>query len=461
MRFPCRVPSAVGLCLVLLAGACGDDAETVAPTTDSSVLPTSSCLWSEPVTIESNNTQYPDAGVAYWFTAITLPAGSTLRLHGEFPHSRYASFNSYGTDPATGESGLPVAALADVEIEPDDGSTNPFLPGADRTAADRSYAVEVTTDPTSTAANPLVVDAAASGPTEAQLIYRVYLADDGTAPLGGVTLPRPEVVTADGTTVAGEAACEALAASGEPPTTLPALDEAQYRSLVALGDPATHPAQDPPQWVRFFNARQALLWSFWPGTDQEAALATVDAAAQGGYYSNAHTDYVVAPVNHLLGPDPDGANVLVLTGRAPTTPRTVGGEPTMGEGQVRYWSLCQNESPVTTRGAGCLYDEQVPVDEDGDYTIVIGRPEDRPPTATAECGVAWLDWGSGDGVDRPQAGTLILRHLLADPSFDQAIARVPEPGTERATMGPYLPRGRYVAAADLALDGCGGGAAGS
>lgn len=444
--------------LTLVAVACGGDDDGAGTATTLAAADgepaTSSCLWSEPVTIDSNNTQYPDAGVAYWFTAVTLPEGATLRLHGTYPHSRYASFNSYGVDPATGEPGLPVAALADVEIEPDAGSTNPFLPGADRTAAERSYTVEVTADAATGATNALVVDPPTDGGTAAQLIYRVYLADDGTAPLGGVPLPRPELVRADGTVLADEAACSALAASGEPPTTLPALDEAQYRSLVALGDPATHPAQDPPRWVRFFNARQALLWSFWPGTTQEAALATVDATAQGGYYSNAHTDYVVAPVNHLLGPDPDGANVLVLTGRAPTTPRTVAGEATMGEGQVRYWSLCQNESPVTTRGAGCLHDEQVPVDDRGRYTIVVGRPEDRPDSATAECGVAWLDWGTGDGVDRPEAGTLILRQLLASPAFDEAIDRVPAPGQEQATMGPYLPEGRYVAATDLEVGTC-------
>lgn len=206
--------------------------------------------------------------------------------------------------------------------------------------------------------------------------------------------------------------------------------------------------------MRFFNARQALLWSFWAGTDQEADLAAVDATETGGYYSNAHTAYLVAPVSRLLGPDPDGANVLVLTGRAPTTPRTVSGVATMGEGEVRYWSLCQNESPVTTRASGCLHDEQVPVDDDGRYTIVIGRPEDRPATATTECGVAWLDWGSGDGVDRPESGTLLLRQLLAESGFAGAITAVPAPG-EEATMGDHLPTGRYEAAADLDVGTCG------
>jgi hypothetical protein len=370
------------------------------------------------------------------------------------------SFNAYGPDPATGEPGLPLDALADVEIGPDDGSTNPFAPGADRTVTERSYTVEVVGEVRPAdgdrARNTLYARSPASEGevTEAQIIYRVYVPDEGTDLLGGVPLPEPTLQTANGTTSTGEEACIALEAVTALPTDLPTLSVDQYRELVALGDPATHPAQDPPRWTRFFNARQALLSSFWAGTPQEAEIAGLDATEQGGYYSNAHTDYVVAPVNRLLGPAPDGANVLVVQGVAPRTPPTADGESTMGAGDVRYWSLCQNESPVTTRGSGCLHDEQVPVDDNGRYTIVISRPEDRPADATGACGVAWLDWGPGDGVDRPEAGTLILRQILAAPGFERAIARVQAPGDEATTMGAYLPEMTYATATAFSVPGC-------
>src|SRR5690606_33894744 len=163
--------------------------------------------------------------------------------------------------------------------------------------------------------------------------------------------------------------------------------------------------------------------------------ADVDATKVGGFYSNADNAYVVAAVNRGLGPDPDGHNLLVLEGTAPSTPATGDGEATMGDGQVRYWSLCQNESPVTTRVSGCLYDEQVPTDDEGRYTIVLGRPDDRPDNATEDCGVAWLDWGPGDGVSRETAGTLLLRHLLPADDFDAAIQRVEAPGEEPDVLG--------------------------
>lgn len=449
------------MALLFVAGACSDErsGDEAAPAS-STASARSSCFWSEPTTFATNNTQYPDAGAAYWFTSVRLATGSTLRLAGEYPHGRYMSFNAYGPDPATGEPGLPLDALADVEIVPDDGSTNPFAPGADRTVTERSYTVTVVGEapPTGTgrAANTLYArsPAADGEATEAQLIFRLYVPDDGTEPRGGVALPEPTVETADGATKTGEEACVALEADTTLPEDLPTLSVDQYRELVALGDPATHPAQDPPRWTRFFNTRQALLSSFWAGTPQEVEIAGLDVTEQGGYFSNAHTDYVVAPVNRLLGPEPGGANVLVVRGLAPRTPPTVDGEPTMGDGDVRYWSLCQNESPVTTRGSGCLYDEQIPLDDEGRYTIVISRLEDRPADANEGCGVAWLDWGPGDGVDRPEAGTLLLRQILPAPGFEGAIARVEAPGVEAATMGPYLPEMTYVAAATFSVPDC-------
>jgi hypothetical protein len=83
-----------------------------------------------------------------------------------------------------------------------------------------------------------------------------------------------------------------------------------------------------------------------------------------------------------------------------------------------------------------VQDEDVPVDDDGTYTIVVSRPDARPANATAECGVAWLPADpSGDTV-------LAYRHMLPDVSFRQAIQNI-RPGTEEQTMGDYYPRGTY------------------
>ena len=65
-----------------------------------------------------------------------------------------------------------------------------------------------------------------------------------------------------------------------------------------------------------------------------------------------------------------------------------------------------------------------------------------------------MDWGSGDGVDRPEAGTLILRHLLPSTGFTNTWARVATAGQEATVLGDYLPQGRYLTRAAFEQLGC-------
>ncbi len=102
----------------------------------------------------------------------------------------------------------------------------------------------------------------------------------------------------------------------------------------------------------------------------------------------------------------------------------------MGE-QLRYWSFCQND-PFTQRYIACLRDDQVKLDKDGFFTIVISRPADRPI-----CAKNWIPWGP-----QPE-GVLIYRHMLPDPAFRGAIQKASY-GSEQKTMGDYFPTPRYL-----------------
>jgi hypothetical protein len=97
----------------------------------------------------------------------------------------------------------------------------------------------------------------------------------------------------------------------------------------------------------------------------------------------------------------------------------------------------------------CRSDDRVVVGADGRYTVVVSTAEQRPASARPECGVTWLPWG-------PQTqGLLIYRHMLAAPSFAQAIQNVPEPGMEREVMGAYYPSGEYLEGPrDFKAKGC-------
>ena len=170
---------------------------------------------------------------------------------------------------------------------------------------------------------------------------------------------------------------------------------------------------------------------------------------QGGFYSNRDSAYIYSHLSRLFG------QVLVLTGRLPQTPQTYNSPQRMPGGQLRFWSLCTGESRVTVRTPDCLSDRQVLASSGREFTVAVSTRADRPANATAQCGVSWLDWGNrGDGAGDPNYGLVIMRNMLASPSFTRAIQRVQRPGTEPQVMGPYFPRSSYTTRAGFEARGC-------
>ncbi len=415
--------------------------------------PQANCFWIGPFDRDQLdnpdvNVAYPDFGAGYWAARFNLPAGARMVLEGRYPHARYVSLNAY-------RGGNPTDTLPDVEIEPRRGGTNPFRAGARRDLGRklRQWKVRVLDRPApqrSSRRRANTLYAESSGGVQ-ELMYRVYVPDRGRGSKAGGGLPKPTVVLADGTRLSRRQACDAV---NDPDRTLPSLTVPVpvYEGLVNTpgADFETAPAFSPLRWEAFFNFRYALS-VYQVGTPSEPEREDLDHSQVGGQYSNGDARYVVGPINRAYG------EILVLRGKMPTFPHTRGGESRMSEGDVRYWSLCQNESPVTTSVVSCLYDEQVPLDRGRRFTVVVGTAADRPPKARRRCGVAWLRWGHYvDPLGRRGGGTLLMRNIRADPAFAGAIQNVDEPGAERALMGRYLPRGEYMASSDFAAPGCAG-----
>lgn len=390
------------------------------------------CFWAVPDDPNAVNVAYPDTGASYWGGTAPIPPGGAVELTGEYPHARYFSFNAY--DPAA----RPVDALADFEIDPDDGSSNPFLPSADRTVGDRDYTVRIVAgtrpddggDP-----NTLYLGAGGTGTSAGIVIYRIYVVDDGRDATGDVGLPQAALVLPDGTRQPLTDACSA-ADVGAPA----ALHDAITATEGVAVDAATMPsATDPVTWEKFFNLLHAQSQRL-DNTPLEPLQTAVPGEDTGGYLSNVHNAYVFTTTDRGNGP------VLVLQGRAPSFPETRDGAAVMPEGaDVRYWSLCQNEN-ASTRYFDCVYDEDVLLDGDGRYTIVISTPGNRPTNATTSCGVNWLPWGP------TQQGLPIMRHMLPSLDYAQSIQRAGE--DPAATMGDILPTGTYATVADFEGRGC-------
>lgn len=405
------------------------------------------CLWVGPVAGGQYNAGYPDEAGAYWYAEFQLPPEAKLVLRGQFPHARYMALNSYDA------AGRPTDAINDVSTVPNPGSSNPFREGAQRRVADRSFTIEVVNEPPPTGPRrPNTLYAGVPGQAIQKLLYRVFVPDKGRNMSGDTGLPQHEMRLAADTVLTGQVACDAIKAN--PVRDIPLLRlKLPIDKYRAMRDPVpnlpdTHPAFNPPEWEGYFGGPYANT-RYLKGTPREAERAKVATTKAGGFYSSRDVDYITASVDRKFGA------VLLLRGKAPATPRTYDGAEVMATGQVRYWSICKIESLATTRSVACLYDEQVPVDSDGYYTIAVSTEQDRPTNANLQCGVAWLNWGTtGDGVDRPTAGSLLLRHLLPLPTFTQTFRNILTPGTEAHVLGPYMPNGTYVSRQQFETRGC-------
>ena len=137
-------------------------------------------------------------------------------------------------------------------------------------------------------------------------------------------------------------------------------------------------------------------------------------------------------------------NVLILRGKAPKTPNTFNGDPKYIENELRYWSVCSNQSFGNTRVNDCLYDEEIPLDENGFFTLAISKSEHRPRNAIDDCGIAWLPIAeNGDGVFDDDVAIVQFRHMLARDDFPNSIQSVENQGDIKAVMKQYYPRARY------------------
>jgi hypothetical protein len=437
--------------------------------------PINTCFWGEPSSnvgpinelnypVAANNVLEPDTNVVYYYTRFQLPAGATITLHGQFPHSRFFSLTTYVTK--AGVTGYPATSIYDEQINPDPGSINPFRPGESRKAKNRSYTVTISgqVQPAEPAPNTLYAgQEGTTGETQqVEMIMRIYRPDRNLEANGGVALPSPTLNPEVGGPIGEEAAvCGALAnLNGVPalPITSQGVPVATYLKLRELA-PAPHPALATPLWERFFNP-QRFVAPFYRGAGEpyESLIAKLPTTLTSGFYATPANAYIYTYADRTIGPNSEGHNILVLHAKMPTHPTTYKNDKVnnLAGTQVRYWSICTTGAvanpPILPTDSACVFDQEVPTNTAGEYTVVVSLPEDRPKNAKPACGVAWLDWGTaGDALTgayeanrRSTLDLLVMRNQLSSPTFEQSISKVTTPGTEEAVMGAYYPHGTYI-----------------
>ncbi|MGA9373105.1 MAG: hypothetical protein WBV53_14740 [Solirubrobacterales bacterium] len=402
---------------------------------------------------------YPDPNSTYWFTVMKMPEGSVLTIKGQFTHSRYMQFSLYLDDPDMGGYTATGEAMVDHQIEPDPGSENPFVPGADRSVEKRDYTIkivnaEIPADDSEREPNTMYAGTGAQW----QIVYRVYVPDQGLLGDAGVGIPTYTATLADGTELSVDEVCKQFV-QPLPKGVAAGMSVEAWRALCAAPDndpelkPETTPARNPPLLERYFSNDWNIVAVF----KTPEARAKVPSKVETGFGGDPGIVYMMAYVSRLFDP------VLVIRGKMPQYPDNYYGDDGKGLEKMtgwesRYWSLGMTEAPPSGMGTDAISDFQVPLDEDRNYTIVVSRPEDRPANATDEKGVAWIDWGTkGEGLDdgqnRTDFGLLVFRYMYNDPDWKHDPGKIVEHGTEAEIMGPYFPQLSYTDKAAFEADG--------
>ncbi|TQF68470.1 hypothetical protein FK531_14625 [Rhodococcus spelaei] len=410
-----RLRAAALVVAALLSGTAG---AIPAAATERAQAPTEAgCAWQ----FMSNNTvlnvAFPDANATYWVLPYALGAGERIELTGQYPHARYMSLNTYGTNFDT------VDTLRDNQIAPDPGSANPFAAASATPGAPGYWHATVVPGAADHAANQIRgLPAAGQSTPLGFLIIRVYVPDDPNSAPGGVPLPQVTLVRGNGAVRATVPTC------------------------AGPFDPAAAPNGPVKQALTtgFDSVIAGAAAGAFPGNVPEATF--VNPASTSGLFPNGDNKYLGAGLTYQPG------RIVVVRGHAPTFPDTrAGAPPTEPAAQVRYWSMCQNDQVSPYPVVACAADFQTRLDAAGDYTYVVAAPADLPARATADPTVTVLPWGSTTVAKK----VLFLRHMLPSAQFyPQSVQASQDQHSDPATsMGAYYPEATYCSTATFESGG--------
>jgi len=420
-------------------------------------VPIPDCAWLVKSNTTVSNWALPNGATTYWSHAYRLAPGEQLEVLADFPGrpgraTRFFSYQNYDL------FGVSIDTLFDGQIQPlKPGQLNPYTP---RGAVDPRYG-----------RYRVVISHRQGGPSAANQM-RAYPESpaqvnhaNGEAPYAVLMLRyilAPDHKINQDRFGPGEGPSAGAGGQGGVPLPQLTLVDAQNRRRPI-------PSCSPD--VRAAYARQAdpgrlaLQLVFF----QENGPVFVRPAETQGVYPNDANAYLVAQATYEPGV------ALLLEGRVPRTPNTLGGEaPGDRRQQLRYWSICVNENaypiPVTTPN-GCLDDQQVlhgPGRSGDRFRALVVRASDLERQLTPaqrlalrQAGIFVLDWFSED-PDNPAATptsspiTLLLRNVPSGrkPERFRSQAQFVTPGSKpdhaESVMGDYAVRIRRVPLATLA-----------
>ncbi len=329
---------------------------------------------------------------------IPVPEGGKVVFKGEYPHSRYFAFHPSDFDTNN------LSTLLDVDLEPDEGSVNPFREAVPDGMGRRFTAQIVFAEkPDNPEKNTTYAGVKVNGGRNPAVfcVYRTTGSELGAMPPNNAGVWLPSVTVYD---AAGNQTLHYEAADPHPEGSEPPIETTRFAPL---------PIPD----------HRGLCWPEEYSTKSNWGLPY-------DILASADILYLVTPYTNRLG------RVHVTRGKkftSPDTPR----EPVHAPGKeiraftvttYNFWAgICED----------AVIDVDIPVDDRGYYTIVVSSKEDRPSNATAENGVAWLDWGTY--LD----GQLTFRLLVRRQESLVKLKAAVETGEAAAEIAPYVPQSKH------------------
>lgn len=390
---------------------------------------------------------YPDGASTYFVADIILPRRSKLILDGQYPHSRYFSF-TIASDLGNGQLGNGIS-LEDADIVPNRGSKNPFIPSNSRNVVNRNYTVYIKwgNAPIKPEPNTLYVGRLTN--ERVHLSLRCYLSDEGYDGTGviklsdddGFGLPDVTLKLESGETISGPQLLKVLQATknGDPN----GYTVAQWLSEVKNSkDPISAPATNPPVTEIFWNTDYSITGLFIVDTPLTRVIR-YPPTNSGGFANNPATKYILSILSFSFN------DIVVIEGKMPTHPATRRGENTLPKDpQVQYFSISTAASPPSGEGWVTIFDEQIPIDKNGHYKVVISWPWNRPGSAIESNGFIWLNPSNGEGHyigSRIWVLGVYFRFILPSPNWKESPDTIPMPTVEKPVvngqdyMGEYWP----------------------
>ena len=355
----------------------------------------------------------PDKYANYFtYTLARTNENIGFKISGEFPDTRYFSFNVY----SLGDN-VTQGSLVDYQIQTDSGKPNPFLVNKDSVDAGERFTVYIVPDKHKQKKLPNLLPFRADAKL-LTMVIRLY--DYNIDDFGGVDFPTVEAFTM-------EDEVENVALN---PINLP-----KALNLRTIVRNVSLPGMVKRLSLVFETEKTAQLDGPNPEKHQSIPFHAIDTK---GYIENNDNRYLLAGITKNEG------EVYVFKFKSPSYTT---GPTNINQTNVRYWSF--NLGNAATYNFNGLKDEDVLLDEQGYATIVLASKDAVVEKRTKELGYNFLEW------NMPwKKGFILFRHMLANPNFEAQIDAVTpiKEGMEDFTptegqnfMGAYAPQGFRMA----------------